>query len=348
MKRVELISDLNIVLESFEDNKYSTNSYFFGDELNRLINSKSLFFDSFGNNILIYKHIKDLDFFEVYYYIKDTSSPIKMVDDEAFVMEIPYQSGKNYPSAIVEFWNNSDFVTHINRDLLGLVRPDTSGFSLPNAEFEYTFIENSNLVDLICESIKNAFDKFTGDILSVSEVASAIQNKEIVGAFKDGELAGFIRFYSKNKVSWIGHLVVLPKYKGKRVGKSLVTHYLKIRSDQGFTNFQQWVQSNNEAALKLYSNFGFKSTNKSSISLLKIKKMEKFYGILEEIRPDIDFKKETQLVDDGLLDSFDIVSIVSELNDYFDIAIRVSELNPENFNSAEAIYKMCIKLKENK
>lgn len=74
--------------------------------------------------------------------------------------------------------------------------------------------------------------------------------------------------------------------------------------------------------------------------------MEEFYGILEDIRPDIDFKLETQLVDDGLLDSFDIVSIVSELNDYFDIAIRVSELSPENFNSADAIYKMCQKLKE--
>lgn len=76
--------------------------------------------------------------------------------------------------------------------------------------------------------------------------------------------------------------------------------------------------------------------------------MKEFYGILEEIRPDIDFKEETQLVDEGLLDSFDIVSIVSELNDYFDIAIRVSELSPENFNSAEAIYKMCIKLQGTK
>lgn len=73
--------------------------------------------------------------------------------------------------------------------------------------------------------------------------------------------------------------------------------------------------------------------------------MEEFYAILEEIRPDIDFKVETELVDEGLLDSFDIVSIVSELNDYFDIAIRVTELSPENFNSAEAIYNMCIKLK---
>lgn len=74
--------------------------------------------------------------------------------------------------------------------------------------------------------------------------------------------------------------------------------------------------------------------------------MEELYNILEEIRPDIDFRDEQHLVDDGLLDSFDIVSIVSELNDHFDIAIRVTELRPENFNSAEAIYNMCKKLQE--
>ena len=76
--------------------------------------------------------------------------------------------------------------------------------------------------------------------------------------------------------------------------------------------------------------------------------MEDFYKILEEIRPDIDFKQETQLVDDGLLDSFDIVSIVSDLNDHFDIAIRVNELRLENFNSADTIYKVCLKLQEKK
>ena len=72
--------------------------------------------------------------------------------------------------------------------------------------------------------------------------------------------------------------------------------------------------------------------------------MEELLKVVQEIRPDIDFKTEQNLVDDGLLDSFDIVSIVSELNDLFEISIRVTELQPENFNSAEAIYKMCKEL----
>ena len=72
--------------------------------------------------------------------------------------------------------------------------------------------------------------------------------------------------------------------------------------------------------------------------------MEKLLNILISIRPDVDFVNEKSLIDDGLLDSFDIVSIISELNDEYNIAIRVTELNPENFNSAESIFAMCKKL----
>ncbi len=74
--------------------------------------------------------------------------------------------------------------------------------------------------------------------------------------------------------------------------------------------------------------------------------MDELKQILEEIRPDIDFKKETSLIDDGVLDSFDIISIVGELNMTYDIEINVEDLLPENFNSMEAIYELVCKLQE--
>lgn len=72
--------------------------------------------------------------------------------------------------------------------------------------------------------------------------------------------------------------------------------------------------------------------------------MEKILNILADIRPDIEFENETSLVDGGLLDSFDIVSIISELNDAFDIHIRVNHLTPENFNSVKAIMALVTSL----
>lgn len=70
--------------------------------------------------------------------------------------------------------------------------------------------------------------------------------------------------------------------------------------------------------------------------------------ILQETRPDIDFESTTDLVENGLLDSFDIVSIISELNDLFDIKISINELNPENFNSLDTITEMCQQLQGEK
>lgn len=72
---------------------------------------------------------------------------------------------------------------------------------------------------------------------------------------------------------------------------------------------------------------------------------ERILEILSGIRPDIDFENEAELMDGGLLDSFDIVSIISDLNDEFDISIRITELKAENFNTLDAMVKLVEKLK---
>ena len=64
---------------------------------------------------------------------------------------------------------------------------------------------------------------------------------------------------------------------------------------------------------------------------------EQVLEVLKSVRSDVDFEKEKLLIDDGVLDSFDIIGIVSELNETFDIDITVDELEPENFNTLEAI-----------
>lgn len=59
--------------------------------------------------------------------------------------------------------------------------------------------------------------------------------------------------------------------------------------------------------------------------------------ILTDLRPDVDFESETALITNGILESFDIVSLVAELSDEFDITIRPKDLIPDNFNSLDAI-----------
>ena len=72
--------------------------------------------------------------------------------------------------------------------------------------------------------------------------------------------------------------------------------------------------------------------------------MERLLNILKSIRPDVDFANEKKLIDDGILDSFDIISIVGELNDAYDIEIDVDDLEPANFNTVEAMLELIEKL----
>ena len=68
--------------------------------------------------------------------------------------------------------------------------------------------------------------------------------------------------------------------------------------------------------------------------------MDKLIEILSEICPNVDFRKEKALVDDGLIDSFEIVSIVAEIVDHFEVELDVDDLMPENFNSVEAMMQL--------
>ena len=74
--------------------------------------------------------------------------------------------------------------------------------------------------------------------------------------------------------------------------------------------------------------------------------MNELLEILNEIDDTIDYETETGLIDDHLLDSFAIITLVSELEDAFDISIDAAEMTPENFNSAANLWKMVERLQE--
>lgn len=67
---------------------------------------------------------------------------------------------------------------------------------------------------------------------------------------------------------------------------------------------------------------------------------ERILELLEGIQPDIDFENETALIDDSLLESFDVIQIVTSLMDEFDISIDADDIEPENLNSLDAICAM--------
>ena len=74
--------------------------------------------------------------------------------------------------------------------------------------------------------------------------------------------------------------------------------------------------------------------------------MEALLEILKELHPEVDFETCDTLIDDKILDSFDIVTIISEINTEYDVAIPAEEIIPENFDSAEALYDLIERLQD--
>ena len=74
--------------------------------------------------------------------------------------------------------------------------------------------------------------------------------------------------------------------------------------------------------------------------------MEALLTILKELHTEVDFETCDTLIDDKILDSFDIISIITSVNTEYDVAIPAEEIIPENFNSAEALYDLIERLQD--
>ena len=75
--------------------------------------------------------------------------------------------------------------------------------------------------------------------------------------------------------------------------------------------------------------------------------MDKLLKILSNMHPEVDFEIQENLVSDKILDSFDIVTLITEITEVFDVTIRARDIVPENFKSARAFYEIIQKLEEN-
>ena len=74
--------------------------------------------------------------------------------------------------------------------------------------------------------------------------------------------------------------------------------------------------------------------------------MEALLEILTNLHPEVDFETCSNLVDGRIIDSFDIISIISEINDEIDVVIPAEEIVPDNFNSAQALYELIVRLED--
>lgn len=73
--------------------------------------------------------------------------------------------------------------------------------------------------------------------------------------------------------------------------------------------------------------------------------MDKLLEMLKGIRPDIDFEKEQALIDDGMLDSIDVLAIVTGIKESFGVGMSIADIDPDDFNSIRTLWSLVERMK---
>lgn len=73
--------------------------------------------------------------------------------------------------------------------------------------------------------------------------------------------------------------------------------------------------------------------------------MDKLLDILSEIKPGVDFSVEKDLIDKGIFDSIEIVTIIEEIEEHFHVTVDPDNIDPDNFQSADAMWNMIQNMK---
>lgn len=285
---------------------------------------------------------------DCYFFLEKDAAPAAFSAWEKPVLLEQVATVRRGISPTAEEWAAIGFQPYLQRKRLF-----RSAKNLEIAPRTVTFAEEGE-AEQILRLMQAAFEPYTSALPTKETLLADLREKRVIAARQNGALIGFLRFGRERQVSVLWQIAVVPEGRSKGIGDALVQDWLFLERDAA--KFQLWVREDNPMAIKMYENRGFladgriapvqiKQKNKSENQERKMG-MDTLLKILAELRPDVDFEGNQELVDSGELDSFDIVSLVGELCEEYDIEIGADDIVPENFNSAEAIWALVQKLQE--
>lgn len=267
MNRVASIEDLDAFFKKYFLKNTLTNNYVLVEAYSQLIYDGRLYFCETNSNIFFL--IEENSYFKLYYLINDTDEDIKISSDKPVTMEIVYRGPLNKPNNLINFWERNGFKQHLTRDNLSLTYGKVNQIEVSNPKVHLKYAENIEDARLIKNLFESSLDKYTGDLLSISEVFEFVKKKNIICAYINIEFCGALQFEIKNNIIWLGHIVTDPNYRGNGIANLLVKKYIEDNALSSNSKYQLWVIDDNIAAKSIYNKFGFLYTNKSTTSLLK-------------------------------------------------------------------------------
>ena len=296
-----------------------SNNYIQNDVADLIIHD-ALSVDQYTSNVFFYVQ-KDAGK-RLYYYINDLKEDADFNAYDDLVIEILFRNNA-LPSEEIDYFLRKGFRINVVRDQYSGVYKNLESASCPAPEIKVETAHSVSEVEKACLLFNSSFDALSGDYIPENkdkyEYLRENQHMLIAYDYENKQFLGALHQDWDRGLNVLKHVAVVSSARGKGVGRALLDAFIERNH---------------------------KSEDTSTISLIKDKSyMEKLLKILKGIRPDVDFENEKALIEDGILDSFDVVSIISELDDVFGVQIKITELDPENFNSVESIWNLVQRLK---
>ena len=207
---------------------------------------------------------------------------------------------------------------------------------------------SENDIPLISLYLHHYFNEQTEQIPYDEELLDFCKQNHVLVCEENGQMAGFLVFESNASTLYLRYWFTHPDYRNCKVGSRLLRRFFEVGKD---TRRQLlWVISTNENALIRYRHFGFVEENMFDFVMQNEPQMnhtnmkEQIIKILTDLRPEFDFTQEgVDFIEEGMLDSFDLITLVTELDKSFGISIDGIDILPENFCSVNAIAALLVK-----
>jgi acyl carrier protein len=207
-------------------------------------------------------------------------------------------------------------------------------------DVNYSLIQNPNEEDfeVLLKILEQNFDKYTERIPTLEKLKEFKNSIYLIK--EDNQIAALFVTEIKGSTRFMHFWLVISKYRGKGYGELIFKYCLNCNPE--IKRYTSWINVKNNYSIKKHAEFGFVKDRIINFIYLNSNIMkEKIIKILEETRPEFDFREESvNFITAEYLDSFDIITLVVDIETAFDVKIIGALILPENFSSVDAILKL--------
>jgi acyl carrier protein/GNAT superfamily N-acetyltransferase len=322
------------IINLIKEKKYFTNSFLSDFDIKNELTEVS---SDLHNEFLFANSVTKYNFRYLYFwfnlnYIEKVK--IALNDSFKYVIEVVLLKNDILETIIPKFLTSNNFFEYRTFNRMILIKDKNFDFK---PSIEICFPKENDLRS-IQEILESNFDIYSERIPTIDELRKLSKTTFLI---KDTEkICALLISEIKGKTEELRYWLVLSDYRSKGYGTILMNYFLNLNKNT--VRYLLWVDNNNSNAIQKYDKFNFKRdrlVNKIYINQNIMK--EKVLEILKETRPEFDFNVvNVDFIKNGYLDSFDLVTIVSDLEKVFQIKIKGQFIIPENFKNLDAIVNL--------